>query len=357
MRLRLGLERFSGFYLAAAFIATFSIWKPHLFPTSATAHSVAAGQAINAMLAIALLIPLAAGAYDLSLGATANLSTIVVTALQTKDHHSMTTAIIVAVLVGVLIGVVNGFFVVVAKVSSFIATLGMATVIGAVQTIISGDGQPNPPTSNAWIKLTQAQVFGYQIVVVYMLVIAVIVWWVMAHTPVGRYLYAIGDNPDAARLTGIRVGKWTWVALIASSTLSGIAGIFYASLSGPSLTYGAALLLPAYAAAFLGSTQFTPGRVNVWGAVLAVYVLAIGVAGLQFVTSVQWLGDMFNGAALLLAVSFAVWRQRIGERQQQQRSSRATRRAGRTGGKDIAAADGGAAGGQGAELLDSPSGA
>ncbi len=325
MRLRLGLERFSGFYLGAAFIVIFSVWKPDLFPTEATAHSVASSQAINAILAIALIVPLAAGAYDLSLGATANLSTIIVTAMQTTHHQGIVVSILVAVVVSVIIGVVNGFFVVVAKVSSFIVTLAMATLIGASQTIVSGDGQPNPPTSSAWIKLTQTTVFGFQIVVVYVVVLALIVWWVLAHTPVGRYLYAIGDNADAARLTGIRVGKWTWLALIASATISGVGGVFYASLSGPSLTYGAALLLPAYAAAFLGSTQFTPGKVNVWGAVLAVYVLAIGVAGLQFVTSVQWLSDMFNGAALLLAVSFAVWRQRQGARAQRRRSARAAR--------------------------------
>jgi ribose transport system permease protein len=326
MRFTLGLDRFSGFYLWAGFIAVFGIWKPGLFFTEATAHSVAAGQAVSAMIAVALVVPLAAGAYDLSLGAVANLSTIIVTALQTSHHQGMALSIVVAVGVSAVIGAINGFFVVVAKVNSFIATLGMATIIGAVQSIISGSGQPNPPTSNAWIKLTQTTVFGFQIVVVYMLVIALVVWWCMAHTPIGRYLYAIGDNSDAARLTGIRVGKWTWLALIASSTLCGVAGVFYASLSGPSLTYGAALLLPAYAAAFLGSTQLTPGKVNVWGAVIAVYVLATGVAGLQFVTSVQWLNDMFNGAALLLAVSFAVWRQRGGARQYRQRTTRWVRR-------------------------------
>lgn len=89
----------------------------------------------------------------------------------------------------------------------------------------------------------------------------------------------------------------------------GIAGIFYASLNGPSLTFEPAMLLPAFAAAFLGSTQLTPGRFNVWGTLIAVYVLAIGVKGLQLVTGVQWANNMFNGVALIVAVAFAVWRQ------------------------------------------------
>jgi ribose transport system permease protein len=93
-----------------------------------------------------------------------------------------------------------------------------------------------------------------------------------------------------------------------SATVSGIAGVLYASIAGPSLTYGPALLLPAFAAAFLGSTQFRPGRFNVWGTVVAVYVLAIGVKGLSFVTSVQWLNDMFNGVALIIAVALSIQR-------------------------------------------------
>jgi ribose transport system permease protein len=132
----------------------------------------------------------------------------------------------------------------------------------------------------------------------------------LAFTPVGRYMHATGGNAEAARLTGVRTGKWIWVALITSSTVSGLAGVLYASLAGPSLTYGPALLLPAFAAVFLGSTQFRPGRFNVWGTIVAVYVLAIGVQGLSYVTSVQWLNDMFNGVALIAAVAFAGWRQR-----------------------------------------------
>ena len=262
------------------------------------------------MLGIAVLIPLATGVFDLSVGATVNISAIVVAILQTRDHQGIAVSIAVAIAVGLVIGIVNGFLVVVLHLNSFIATLGMATVVGAVQEIISAESQPLPPTSSAWLNMTQYQVFGFQIVFVYMLILALIVWWVMAVTPVGRYMFAVGGNAEAARLSGIRVGKWTWWSLIASATISGLAGVFYASLSGPSLTFGAGLLLPAFAAAFLGSTQLTPGRFNVWGTVLAVYVLAIGVKGLQLVSGVQWANDMFNGVALIIAVAFAVWRQR-----------------------------------------------
>jgi ribose transport system permease protein len=308
-RASLGPQTISGLYLWVLFIVVFGLWKPDLFLTSATVHSIASAQAISAMLALALLIPLTAGVYDLSVGAVINVSTVFVVELQTKWHHGMWTSIVLTVLICAAIGAVSGFIVVKLKVNSFVATLGMATVVTAVQEIISNQTQPFPPVQAAWSTLTQRNVFGFQIVVVYMVVLALIVWWLLDHTPVGRYLYAIGGSPDAARLTGVRVGYWSWWSLIASGTIAGIAGVFYASLSGPSLTFGQSLLLPAFAAVFLGSTQFTPGRANVWGTLVAVYVLATGVQGLQFVTGVLWLNDMFNGVALIAAVSFAVWRQ------------------------------------------------
>jgi ribose transport system permease protein len=148
--------------------------------------------------------------------------------------------------------------------------------------------------------------------VLYLLILAALVWWVMQHTPAGRYLYAIGGNSEAARLAGVRTDRWTFLSLVASGFICGIAGVLYGSLSGPSLTFGPAMLLPAFAAVFLGSTQIRPGRVNVWGTLIAVYVLATGVKGLQLVTGVQWLSDLFNGAALIVAVAFATWRQRSG---------------------------------------------
>ena len=93
-----------------------------------------------------------------------------------------------------------------------------------------------------------------------------------------------------------------------SATIAGAAGIMFASLNGPSLNFGGTLLLPAFAAAFLGSTQLIPGRFNVWGTLLAIFVLATGVQGLQLVSGASWLNDMFNGVALIIAVALSIQR-------------------------------------------------
>lgn len=309
-RFTFGLDRFSGLYLWALFIAIFSIWEPHIFPTMATVHAVASEQSIVGILALAALVPMIGGNYDLSIGAVANFSTIMVAWLQTNNHWGMWPSILAVLAVSAFVGVANGFVVVRLHVNSFIVTLGMGTIVLAFQTMIAGATEPLTPVTNSWLKLTQYTIGGFQIVFLYLLVIAVLLFWLFEYTPAGRFLYAIGGNSEAARLSGVNVDMWQWLSFVVSATISGLAGIFFASLLGSSISYGPGLLLPAFAAAFLGSTQLKPGRFNVWGTMLAVYVLATGVEGLALLTGVQWLSGMFNGVALIVAVAFATWRQR-----------------------------------------------
>jgi ribose transport system permease protein len=303
-----GFDRFSGLYLWALFIVVFGIWVPNEFLTTSTLHSVAAQQAVTGMIGLAVLIPLAAGLYDLSVGATANVCGILTVVLLNNHHWAVVPAILAAVVVGLAIGAVNSFVVVKLSVNSFIATLGMSSILAATLVIISSNSQPLPPTSTAWNNFTQTTVFGFQIVVLYLVILAFILWWLVAHTPVGRYLYAIGGNTEAARLSGVRINRYSTLAFLLSGAIAGLAGVMFSSLNGPSLNFGGTLLLPAFAAAFLGSTQLTPGRFNVWGTLLAIYVLATGVQGLQLVSGASWLSDMFNGVALILAVALSIKR-------------------------------------------------
>jgi ribose transport system permease protein len=302
---RAGIDRFSAFYIAALFIVVFGAWSPGLFFSMATVRTVASQQAVVGILAIAVLIPLACGNYDLSVGACANLTAVVAVILQVRDGWPMWPAIVAAVAVGGVIGIVNGFVVVRLKVNSFIATLGAATVIDAIQEIAANGTQPFPPTSHAWLVLTQGTVGGFDVVIVYLIVIAALAWLLLSRTPAGRYIYAIGANAEAARLSGLKIGPLSFTTFVLSGVISGIAGVLYASFVGPSLTFGSALLLPSFAAVFMGSTQIRPGRFNVPGTLISIYVLAIGVQGIQYVTSVQWANEMFNGIALIVAVAVA----------------------------------------------------
>jgi ribose transport system permease protein len=309
-RFNIGLDRFSGLYLWVIFIVAFSLWSPGIFPTMATVHLLASTQAIAAILALALLVPYATGQFDLSIGANANLAGLVAVTLQTKGNVSILPAVTVAVLLGAAIGLANGLVVVILKVDSFIATLGMGSILAAALTIVTDNSEPQPVIKHAWSAITQTKILGFQSVVLFMFGFAIVIWWILERTPAGRYMRACGSNPEAARLSGINVGKWTIISLLAAGAVSGPAGVLFVSLTGPSLTFGPALLLPAFAAVFLGSTQLVPGRANVWGTLLAIFVLATGVQGLQLISGVQWIADMFNGVAVIAAVALAVNRGR-----------------------------------------------
>ena len=304
-------------------MVVFGIWSPHEFLTSSTLHYVASQQAVSGIMALAILFPLTCGQFDLSIGGTANLAGIVAVLVQNDWHWSLGPAIVFSVLLGLVIGAVNGFVVVRLSVNSFIATLAMGSILSALLVIVTGSLQPTQPISSAWNTFSQYSIGGYQIVVAYLLMLALVIWWMLDYTPVGRYLYAVGGNPESARLSGVRVDRWVWLSLIMSGGLSAFGGVLYTSLTGPSLSFGGTLLLPAFAAAFLGSTQLHRGRFNVWGTLIAIYVLATGVEGLQLVSGAQWLADMFNGVALIVAVALAVDRVRPNRRWRWARANRA----------------------------------
>ena len=149
-----------------------------------------------------------------------------------------------------------------------------------------------------------------------MLVVAAVLWYVLERTPLGRRIYATGGNVDAmggsseaAALAGIRTSRIILGALVTGGVVARAGGLLVTSqLSAGDPTIGPGFLLPVIAAVFLGSTQFRGGRFNIWGTVVAAYVLAVGVKGLQLAGLPIWIPDLFNGAALLLAVGLAAWR-------------------------------------------------
>ena len=151
--------------------------------------------------------------------------------------------------------------------------------------------------------LTAGNVFGLPVLTLYLLVIAVVLWYFLEHTPWGRRIYATGANPDAARLAGVRTNSFLFWSFVISGTGASVAGVLLASnLNSVSESLGPQYLLPAFAAAFLGITQLKPGRFNIWGTVLAIYLLGTGVQGLMLAGADLWVTDVFNGLALLIAV-------------------------------------------------------
>jgi len=298
-------------YLYALIWIVFSLWIPDTWTMWLTHRSVLNQNAILMVVAIGLLVPLAAGVFDLSIGATISASSVTVGWGMVEADWSVPVAIMVALLVGVLVGFINGLLVVKVKIDSFIATLAMSSVLTAYSVWRSNNrsilGFPD-----SFKNLATEFVWGVNKTVIVALVIAFVFWYVFEHTAAGRYLFATGGAREAARLAGVQTDRYVWGSLMVSSTFAALGGVLLAAQFGSAQAQsGAPYLLPAFAAAFLGSTQFKR-RFNVWGAMLAVVVLQSGVKGLQLAgVGTTWIESLFFGVALAVAVGFSTFRKRV----------------------------------------------
>jgi ribose transport system permease protein len=163
------------------------------------------------------------------------------------------------------------------------------------------------PFPEGFRHIASGTVAGIPTVTVYLIVIAVVVWYLLEHTPAGRKLFATGAGAEAARLAGVRIDRYRFASLVASALLASVAGLLLAAKIGQvGPTIGPEYLLPGFAACFLGTTQFKLGRFNVPGTLLALFLLATGVTGLQQIGGELWITDLFNGVALIVAVSASI---------------------------------------------------
>ena len=302
--------------LLVLLIAAFSILMPQTFPTAFTFTSLANSRSIYALAALAVMIPLAANQFDLSVAATIGLSQILAIGLQTQQGLPWPVACVAVVGVGLLVGAMNAWLVAYVRIHAFIATLGTGSVlIGLLQWYTQGR-QVVGQLPDAFVAIA-ARIPGTPVpmALVYVLIAAVALWLVFEHTPWGRYVYVIGDNPRVAALNGIPEPRFVAACFLASGALAGITGIvLQAQLRVGQSTVGQEFLLPAFAAALLGATTIKPGRVNVWGTLVAVAVLAVTVAGLNQMGAPFFVEPLFNGLMLTLAVGLSVTAARRRER-------------------------------------------
>lgn len=302
-----GMQKASVLWLLAFIFVLFGLWIPDTFLTETTFKVVAADQVVIGILGLALLIPLTAGAFDLSVGAMLAFALVVVSWLEANTGLPGVVSSLLAIGACGVVGLLSGLIVVHFRVNSFIATLGVSQVLAAATLYISENKQIVGVLSDDFLEWGRRDVLGIPIVVYYLLALALMLWYVLECTPLGRHLFATGANPEAARLSGVRTDRMVWGSLVASAMVAGFGGVVYGAKIGSfSNTFGQPLLFPAFAAVFFGSTQFK-SKPNVWGTIVAVYTLAFGVKGLQlaFEEGVYWITPLFNGLALVIAVALA----------------------------------------------------
>ena len=309
MMKRLGLDKYSALYLWAVFMLYFGITQPDTFLTWTTFKLVFVENVIVAVLALAFLVPLATGTYDLSIGAMMSMSLVITAYFAAHDTMPTVLAMLVALLACAVAGFISGFFVVKLGVNSFIATLGMSEVITAFILHTSAQSITSP-FSQSFMNIGSKELFGLPRYFFYMIIVALIIWFVFEHTPLGRFMFATGGNPEAARLAGVRTNWLVWGSLVASGVIAGLAGTVYSwKVGNYATTVGPGYLFPAVAAVFFGASQLK-GRPNVWGTLIALYALAFGIKGLQltFTSNTIWIEPLFQGVSLLAAVSLASYR-------------------------------------------------
>jgi ribose transport system permease protein len=292
-------------------IILFSVLLPNTFPTVLNLRSILSDKAIIALLSLAAMIPMVAGRIDLTVGYGIVLWHILAISLQTMFGLPWPVAVAVVLLLGVITGALNGLLVEVARIDSFIATLGTGTILYALALWHTGGRQMVGTLPDAFLAINGTFVLGLPITAFYVLAITLILWVVLDYTPIGRYLYAIGANQRAAELNGIPTRKFVIGAFVTSGALTALAGVLLASkLRIGQASVGLEFLLPALVGAFLGSTTIKPGRVNVWGTIVGVMILAIGISGIQQFGGSFWVEPMFNGTTLLIAIGIAGYAQR-----------------------------------------------
>jgi len=308
-------QRFALIFVWVCVIGVFGGLEPSTFLTVANFSTIFGSQAILVVLALSLIPPLTAGDYDLSVAATLTFSAMIVAVLNVNDHWPIGWAILAAMGVGALIGIANGFLIVKLEVDSLIATLGMGTVVQGLVLYVS-DSNTISGVSDTLVNATILTDFlSIPIDFYYGLGLCVVLWYFLEFTPAGRRLLFVGRGRDVARLSGVRVGRLRWGALIASSTLAAAAGVmFVGNGGGADPTSGLSFLLPAFAAVFLGETTIMPGRFNAWGTLVAAYFLITGITGLQLLGVASFVQQLFYGGALIVAVALAQAAKRQRER-------------------------------------------
>jgi ribose transport system permease protein len=288
-----------------ALIVIFSIALPHTFLTSANWKGMIQSQAVLVILALAVTLPLRSGDFDLSIGAVAALSSCVTGIAAVNWGWSPVLAVALGLGAALVVGVANSIAVLAVRIDAFIATLGTMTIVTGLTLLITNTtviiGVPA-----SLVSLSRRDILGLPMSAFYGWVLAAILWFIYELRPYGRFSLFVSGNEQAARLGGIRVDRIRAMAFVWCALLSGVAGIvLLGTIGAADPGVGSEYLLQPYAAAFLGATAIQIGRFNVLGTIFGLYLIVVGVTGLQLLGASTQISQVFYGSVLLLAVGLS----------------------------------------------------
>ncbi|AJC66055.1 ABC transporter permease [Dickeya oryzae] len=274
--------------------------------------------AIVTVIAIAVSISLSVGGFDLSVGSTASLANALVISLFVWHGFSTTGAIVLTLALCLLVGLFNAFLIVILRIPDMLATLASLFVIQGVAMTYSYGGSitqnmllPSGEIAEGVIPEVFSTLGHVPVIVVIMLVVTILVQLYMSLTKHGRRMYAIGGNPEAARLAGIRTARYRVLAYLLSSLLAALGGILLASRIGSSqVNAGGGYLMDAVAAAYIGFSLAGSGKPNALGTLVGAVILGVLQNGLVMLSVPYYAMDIIKGSVLALALAMTYFHKR-----------------------------------------------
>jgi len=286
-----------------AMLLVFSILRPSTFPTVDDAKSILVNAAPGMIVALGLTVVLVMGDFDLSIGSMVGFAAGAAVALMVYHGVVWQLAIVLVLLMALGIGIVNGLLVPVFGGNSFIMTLGMATILTGLEYAFTSQATVFQGVPQGYVNLGAKSFLGYSNQVWIALGVAIVLWILLDATELGRFMYAIGGNQEAARLSGIRTRLLRTVGFMIVAATAAMVGILISAAgAGYTPNAGQYLLLPAYAGAFLGAACFRPGQFNIPGTVVGVLFLGTIGTGLTLLNLQTYLINLVQGAILIVAV-------------------------------------------------------
>lgn len=283
---------------------TFTALRGDTFLTRANLLTVVNDQAVLAIVAFGLTVVLLTGEFDLSIGATMSLAGALSAGFVAFTGLPTGLAIAIVLAIGALIGLVNGVLVTIFRVPALVATIAMASVLDGITLWYTHGEVIFQGIPRDFIQVGRATVLGVQTPTVFLLGFAFVLFMMLKYTATGRSVHAIGGNREAARMSGIRVSRYVILAFVVSGLCAAFAGLLQAARNGSAVAFmGNPFLLPAFAAAFLGSVTLRRGQFHILGTMIGVYFVAIGTNGLFILGFPFWVKFVFSGAILILATA------------------------------------------------------
>ena len=315
------LRRFSikfGFLvvMAAAF-AIFTLAQP-AFLTWGNLFSILLGVTVYAILALGETFPLVINGMDLSIGAIAALSVMLASYCMVVLELNGVWAFVICMVIGALVGLANGLLIVKLRIPDLLTTLGMMFLVQGLQLVPSGgrsigNGMVLPSGETAmgvfdprFKFLGQGRILNVlPVPVVFMVLIAVVVFVVLSMTRWGRSFYAIGGNSEAARLAGANINGLRVVAYVASGAIAAFGGLILAARVGRGdVSSGGTLLMDAVGSALIGFAVLGAQRPNPFGTIVGAVFLGVLMNGLTMMNMPYFWQDLIKGAVLVAALAF-----------------------------------------------------